>query len=63
LIGVIAGWATLNMASADSGLAILHHHTAPLHTYLSRLCRQRKVRIQKWRSLDSAAILGANPAY
>lgn len=39
-ISVIAGWSTLNVPLADSGLAVLNHHAGPILAYLAKLTRQ-----------------------
>lgn len=39
-VAVVAGFSTLNMTLADSGLAVLNEHAAPLFTVFTRLTRQ-----------------------
>lgn len=34
------GFATVNMMLADSGMAVLNHHAAPVMTFIGRLTRQ-----------------------
>ena len=40
VIAVIAGFTTLNMFMADSGMAVLNEHAAPVMTFFARLTRQ-----------------------
>jgi len=39
-VAVVVGFSTLNMMLADSGLAVLNEHAAPVMTFCARLTRQ-----------------------
>jgi len=39
-VAVVAGFATLNLFLADSGMAVLNEHAAPYLPFLARLTRQ-----------------------
>ena len=40
VVAVVVGFSTLNMMLADSGLAVLNEHAAPVMTFCARLTRQ-----------------------
>jgi len=39
-VAVVVGFSTLNMMLADSGMAVLNEHAAPLTTFIGRLTKQ-----------------------
>jgi len=40
VVAVVAGFSMLNMVLAESGMEVLHAHTAPIANYVTRLIRQ-----------------------